>query len=107
MPRPPVPRIRIGEGWDVHALVAGRPLVLGGVEVPHTHGLQGHSDADALCHAMTDALTRLFTEDQIAALKQEMVDQSPARRRLQVTVAAGPMRLRSAARGQAAGPARQ
>jgi 2-C-methyl-D-erythritol 2,4-cyclodiphosphate synthase len=48
--------MRIGEGWDTHALVAGRPLVLGGVEVPHTHGLLGHSDADALCHAITDAL---------------------------------------------------
>lgn len=54
--RPPAPRFRIGEGWDVHALVTGRPLILGGVEVPHTHGLQGHSDADALCHAITDAL---------------------------------------------------
>jgi 2-C-methyl-D-erythritol 2,4-cyclodiphosphate synthase len=50
------PRIRIGEGWDTHALVIGRPLILGGVEVPHTHGLLGHSDADALCHAITDAL---------------------------------------------------
>jgi len=48
--------LRIGEGWDVHALVAGRPLVLGGVTIPHTHGLLGHSDADALCHAITDAL---------------------------------------------------
>jgi 2-C-methyl-D-erythritol 2,4-cyclodiphosphate synthase len=47
---------RIGEGWDTHALVEGRPLVLGGVTVPHTHGLLGHSDADALCHAVTDAL---------------------------------------------------
>jgi 2-C-methyl-D-erythritol 2,4-cyclodiphosphate synthase len=56
MNRPVAPRIRIGEGWDVHALVEGRPLVLGGVEVPHTHGLLGHSDADALCHAITDAL---------------------------------------------------
>ena len=43
--------IRIGEGWDTHALVAGRPLVLGGVVVPHTHGLHGHSDADALLGA--------------------------------------------------------
>jgi 2-C-methyl-D-erythritol 2,4-cyclodiphosphate synthase len=51
-----VPNIRIGEGWDVHALVEGRPLVLGGVVIPHSHGLQGHSDADALCHAITDAL---------------------------------------------------
>jgi len=47
---------RIGEGWDVHALVTGRRLILGGVEIPHTHGLLGHSDADALCHAITDAL---------------------------------------------------
>lgn len=48
--------LRVGEGMDVHALVPGRPLVLGGVTVPHTHGLLGHSDADALCHALTDAL---------------------------------------------------
>ncbi len=47
---------RIGEGWDTHALVVGRRLVLGGVEIPHSHGLLGHSDADALCHAVTDAL---------------------------------------------------
>jgi len=50
------PHIRIGEGWDTHALVTGRPLILGGVTVPHTHGLLGHSDADALAHAITDAL---------------------------------------------------
>lgn len=56
MNRPLQPRMRIGEGWDVHALVEGRPLILGGVEVPHTHGLLGHSDADALCHAITDSL---------------------------------------------------
>ena len=49
-------RFRIGEGWDTHQLVAGRPLILGGVTIPHTHGLLGHSDADALCHAITDAL---------------------------------------------------
>jgi 2-C-methyl-D-erythritol 2,4-cyclodiphosphate synthase len=48
--------IRIGEGWDIHALVDGRKLILGGVEIPHTMGLQGHSDADALLHAITDAL---------------------------------------------------
>jgi 2-C-methyl-D-erythritol 2,4-cyclodiphosphate synthase len=48
--------LRIGEGWDTHQLVTGRPLVLGGVTVPHTHGLLGHSDADALLHAITDAL---------------------------------------------------
>ncbi len=48
--------MRIGEGWDTHQLVTGRPLVLGGVAVPHSHGLLGHSDADALLHAITDAL---------------------------------------------------
>ncbi len=48
--------LRIGEGWDTHALVEGRPLVLGGVTIPHSHGLAGHSDADALAHAITDAL---------------------------------------------------
>ena len=48
--------LRVGEGWDIHALVAGRPLVLGGVTIAHSHGLLGHSDADALLHAITDAL---------------------------------------------------
>lgn len=47
---------RIGEGWDVHALVPGRPLIIGGVNIPHTVGLLGHSDADVLLHAITDAL---------------------------------------------------
>jgi len=56
MNRIKAPIWRIGEGWDTHALVEGRRLVLGGVEIPHTHGLYGHSDADALCHAITDAL---------------------------------------------------
>lgn len=47
---------RIGQGFDVHALVEGRPLIIGGVTLPHTHGLLGHSDADVLLHAVTDAL---------------------------------------------------
>lgn len=47
---------RMGEGWDVHALVPGRPLILGGVTVPHDKGLLGHSDADVLLHAIIDAL---------------------------------------------------
>ena len=47
---------RIGEGWDVHALVPGRRLVIGGVDIPHGMGLLGHSDADVLLHAITDAL---------------------------------------------------
>lgn len=48
--------LRIGEGWDVHALVPGRRLVLGGVEIPSNKGLLGHSDADVLLHAVTDAV---------------------------------------------------
>jgi 2-C-methyl-D-erythritol 2,4-cyclodiphosphate synthase len=47
---------RIGEGWDIHRLEEGRKLILGGVEIPHAKGLRGHSDADALLHAITDAL---------------------------------------------------
>ncbi|HJV06999.1 MAG TPA: 2-C-methyl-D-erythritol 2,4-cyclodiphosphate synthase [Chromobacteriaceae bacterium] len=47
---------RIGQGYDVHQLVAGRPLILGGVHIPHDKGLLGHSDADALLHAITDAV---------------------------------------------------
>ncbi len=52
----PIPGLRIGEGWDVHALVPGRPLIIGGVHIPHSMGLLGHSDADVLLHAITDAL---------------------------------------------------
>ncbi len=47
---------RVGQGYDLHALVPDRDLILGGVNIPHTHGLLGHSDADALLHAITDAL---------------------------------------------------
>ncbi|MCQ4144361.1 MULTISPECIES: 2-C-methyl-D-erythritol 2,4-cyclodiphosphate synthase [Vogesella] len=47
---------RIGQGYDVHRLVEGRPLMLGGVHIPHDKGLLGHSDADALLHAITDAV---------------------------------------------------
>ena len=47
---------RTGIGYDVHRLVAGRKLILGGVEIPHATGLDGHSDADVLCHAIADAL---------------------------------------------------
>jgi 2-C-methyl-D-erythritol 2,4-cyclodiphosphate synthase len=46
----------IGIGYDVHRFAEGRPLILGGVEIPHSHGLDGHSDADVLCHAIADAI---------------------------------------------------
>jgi 2-C-methyl-D-erythritol 4-phosphate cytidylyltransferase/2-C-methyl-D-erythritol 2,4-cyclodiphosphate synthase len=52
----PVPALRIGNGYDLHRLVAGRPLILGGVTIPFDKGLQGHSDADVICHAVTDAV---------------------------------------------------
>ncbi len=51
-----IPQFRIGQGYDVHALVENRKLILGGVHVPYEKGLLGHSDADALLHAITDAL---------------------------------------------------
>lgn len=50
------PQMRIGQGWDVHALVPGRPLIIGGVAVPFHLGLLGHSDADVLLHAIIDAM---------------------------------------------------
>ena len=56
VPLAPLPPFRIGEGWDTHALVPGRKLILGGVEISHTLGLLGHSDADVLLHAIIDAL---------------------------------------------------
>jgi 2-C-methyl-D-erythritol 2,4-cyclodiphosphate synthase len=48
--------LRVGTGFDAHRLVAGRPLALGRVPIPHEHGLEGHSDADVVCHALIDAL---------------------------------------------------
>lgn len=48
--------LRVGQGFDIHALVENRPLIIGGVTIPHTHGLLGHSDADVLMHAVTDAV---------------------------------------------------
>ncbi|MFZ6690669.1 2-C-methyl-D-erythritol 2,4-cyclodiphosphate synthase [Undibacterium sp. SXout20W] len=51
-----IPPFRIGQGYDCHALVPGRKLIIGGVDIPHTTGLLGHSDADVLLHAITDAI---------------------------------------------------
>jgi 2-C-methyl-D-erythritol 2,4-cyclodiphosphate synthase len=57
--------MRIGNGYDVHRLVAGRKLILGGVNVPHTKGLLGHSDADVLLHALSDAILGAIGEGDI------------------------------------------
>ena len=56
---------RSGIGYDAHRLVAGRKLILGGVEIPHSVGLEGHSDADVLCHAIADALLGAIGENDI------------------------------------------
>jgi 2-C-methyl-D-erythritol 2,4-cyclodiphosphate synthase len=56
---------RVGIGYDVHQLVAGRKLILGGVEIPHSKGLDGHSDADALMHAICDAVLGALGEGDI------------------------------------------
>jgi 2-C-methyl-D-erythritol 2,4-cyclodiphosphate synthase len=56
---------RTGIGYDVHPFEEGRPLILGGVEIPHTRGLKGHSDADVLCHAIADAVLGAIGEQDI------------------------------------------
>jgi 2-C-methyl-D-erythritol 2,4-cyclodiphosphate synthase len=55
----------VGCGWDIHPLVAGRKLILGGLEIPHSKGLQGHSDSDALVHAICDALLGAMGEGDL------------------------------------------
>lgn len=57
--------VRVGCGWDIHPLVEGRKLILGGLEVPHHKGLQGHSDSDALVHAICDALLGAMGEGDL------------------------------------------
>ncbi|EGL83934.1 2-C-methyl-D-erythritol 2,4-cyclodiphosphate synthase [Caldalkalibacillus thermarum TA2.A1] len=58
-------RIRIGQGFDVHQLVEGRPLIIGGVHIPYDKGLKGHSDADVLLHAISDAILGAIGEGDI------------------------------------------
>src|SRR5690625_974431 len=62
------PLLRIGQGFDVHALVPGRPLIIGGVNIPHHLGLLGHSDADILLHALVDALLGASGQGDIGQL---------------------------------------
>ena len=57
--------MRVGIGYDIHQLKEGRPLILGGVQIPHTHGLDGHSDADVLTHAVCDALLGAMGEGDL------------------------------------------
>jgi 2-C-methyl-D-erythritol 2,4-cyclodiphosphate synthase len=60
--------LRVGTAFDAHRLVAGLPLVLGGVTIPHSHGLEGHSDADIVCHALLDALLGAAGMDDIGTM---------------------------------------
>jgi 2-C-methyl-D-erythritol 2,4-cyclodiphosphate synthase len=60
--------LRVGTAFDAHRLVRGCPLVLGGVEIAHSHGLEGHSDADIVCHALCDALLGAACMDDIGTL---------------------------------------
>lgn len=68
MPEPPAEAPRIGLGWDRHALVAGRPCILGGLELPGELGPAGHSDGDALLHALVDALLGAAGLDDLGSL---------------------------------------
>jgi 2-C-methyl-D-erythritol 2,4-cyclodiphosphate synthase len=75
--------MRVGFGYDVHALVAGRPLFLGGIEIPYSLGLQGHSDADVLVHAICDALLGAIGEGDIG---KHFPDTDPQYRDIRSTV---------------------
>ena len=59
--------MRIGSGWDIHALVPNRPLVLGGVHIPHDKGEEGHSDGDVLVHAIIDAILGALAKGDIGS----------------------------------------
>ena len=72
--------VHVGIGYDVHQLVAGRRLVLGGVEIPHAKGLDGHSDADALMHAICDAVLGAIGEEDIRPCHRETHRVSARRR---------------------------
>ncbi len=86
--RPRGPLWRVGEGWDTHALVEARKLILGGVEIAHPRGLAGHSDADALCHAITDALLGAAALGDIGEMFSDTVPANKGRDSIQMLAAA-------------------
>jgi len=75
--------MRVGSGYDVHPLVSGRPLVLGGIRIPYLFGLQGHSDADVLIHAICDALLGAVAEGDIG---RHFPDTDPQYRDIKSTI---------------------
>jgi 2-C-methyl-D-erythritol 2,4-cyclodiphosphate synthase len=75
--------MRVGFGYDVHPLTKGRPLILGGVKIPYLFGLQGHSDADVLIHAISDALLGAISEGDIG---RHFPDTDPQYKNIQSTI---------------------
>jgi 2-C-methyl-D-erythritol 2,4-cyclodiphosphate synthase len=75
--------VRVGFGYDVHPLVEGRPLILGGIKIPYLYGLQGHSDADVLLHAISDALLGAVAEGDIG---RHFPDTDPQYKNIQSTI---------------------
>ncbi len=75
--------MRVGFGYDVHPLVENRPLILGGIEIPYLYGLQGHSDADVLVHAICDALLGAIAEGDIG---RHFPDTDPQYKNIQSTI---------------------
>jgi len=68
--------IRVGQGFDVHRLVVGRPLIIGGVTIDHSHGLLGHSDADVLLHALSDAILGALALGDIGQLYPDTAEET-------------------------------
>lgn len=68
--------IRVGQGFDVHRLVVGRPLIIGGVTINHSHGLLGHSDADVLLHALSDAILGALALGDIGQLYPDTAEET-------------------------------
>ena len=75
--------MRVGSGYDVHPFVSGRPLVLGGINIPYLFGLKGHSDADVLIHAICDALLGAIAEGDIG---RHFPDTDPQYREIKSTI---------------------
>ena len=88
--------MRVGFGYDVHPLVENRPLILGGVRIPYLYGLQGHSDADVLVHAISDALLGAIAEGDIG---RHFPDTDPQYKNIQSTILLGKVGIRVREKG--------
>jgi 2-C-methyl-D-erythritol 2,4-cyclodiphosphate synthase len=88
--------MRVGFGYDVHPLVENRPLILGGIKIPYLYGLQGHSDADVLVHAISDALLGAIAEGDIG---KHFPDTDPQYKNIQSTILLRRVMIRVRERG--------